>query len=180
MRETLIEPETQFVSLADNLNITASKRSSPDDFDFLVGKWKVHNKKLAARLNDCDDWTEFETVCECRKILNGCGNIDTYRTEFDGVPFEEMTVRIFNPATGLWSIYWADTNRFVLDVPVVGSFDGDSGCFYARDEWEEREVILKFLWNKANPETPIWKQAFSADEGKSWEWNRQMIFYRQS
>ena len=43
------------------LKITASPNSSPNDFDFLVGKWKMHNRHLNKRLADCHDWTEFDS-----------------------------------------------------------------------------------------------------------------------
>jgi hypothetical protein len=32
------------------LQITGSATSSPNDFDFLVGKWKMHNRRLNKRL----------------------------------------------------------------------------------------------------------------------------------
>ena len=104
-----------------DLNIVASSTSSPEDFDFLTGKWKIHNRKLKTRLNNCIDWVEFEADCECRKILKGFGNCDSFKTEFDGTPFEAITLRLFNPKTKLWSIYWADSNLVVLDVPQIGS-----------------------------------------------------------
>src|SRR5436190_4699196 len=43
------------------LKITASATSSHGDFDFLVGKWKMHNRRLNKRLENCKDWTEFES-----------------------------------------------------------------------------------------------------------------------
>jgi len=32
-----------------------------------------------------------------------------------------------------------------------------------------------YQWNKTNPEHPIWSQAFSPDNGKTWEWNWEMV-----
>ena len=58
------------------LVITASSNSSKHDFDFYQGKWKLHNKKLKTRLNNCTEWTEFESTQEMYKVLNGIGNID--------------------------------------------------------------------------------------------------------
>jgi hypothetical protein len=162
-----------------DLDITASKTSSPDDFDFLFGKWRVHNKKLNKRLANCDEWTEFEALGECRRILNGYGNTDSFKTDFDGKLFEGMTLRLFNPHTKLWSIYWADSNVVILDVPQIGSFENRIGEFYARDVFEGKPIIVKFRWNAADAENPVWSQAFSADEGKTWEWNWFMTFSRQ-
>ena len=164
----------------ENLNMISAKTSSPDDFDFFIGKWKVHNRKLNKRLADSDEWTEFEAVSECRKILNGYGNIDSFNTDFDGKEFEGMTLRLFNPNTKLWSIYWADSNVVVLDIPQIGSFENGIGEFYARDIFEAKPIIVKFKWDATNVNRPIWSQAFSSDKGKTWEWNWFMTFTRQN
>lgn len=162
------------------LRVTASANSSENDFDFFIGSWKVSNRKLNKRLADCDEWTEFEAKSECRKILNGFGNTDSFFANFDGKPFEGMTLRLFNPQTKLWSIYWADNIAVVLDVPQVGSFDGKTGEFWARDIFEEKPIIVKFKWDATDEDNPVWSQAFSADEGETWEWNWYMYFSRQT
>ena len=107
----------------NNLVILPSSTSSKHDFDFFEGKWKLRNKKLKSRLCKCDEWIEFDSTQEMYRILNGLGNIDNFLANFDGEAFEGMTVRLFNPATKLWSIYWADSNNGKLDPPVVGSFN---------------------------------------------------------
>ncbi len=163
-----------------DLGIVPSKSSSQNDFDFWIGKWRIHNRKLKTRLNNCKEWIEFEASGVCYKILNGFGNFDQYRTTFDGVPFAGMTLRLFNPKMKLWSLYWADSNAVVLDVPQVGSFDGHLGKFYARDVFQGKDIIVLFNWDKTNPDVPIWSQAFSLDNGKTWEWNWYMTAYRQT
>ena len=60
--EKLFEPSGE-------LQIVASGSSSQNDFDFLIGKWKVHNRKLNSRLSGCSEWTEFEAQVDCRKFL---------------------------------------------------------------------------------------------------------------
>lgn len=161
------------------LEIVASEASSHTDFDFLFGRWTIHNRKLKTRLNNHDEWIEFEATCECRKILKGFGNIDQFITDFDGVPFEGASFRLFNLRTRLWSIYWADSNAVTLDVPQVGSFDGDIGTFYAQDTFDEKPIVVVFEWDKSNSEIPVWRQAFSPDKGETWEWNWRMTFYRR-
>ena len=46
------------------------------DFDFLVGSWKVHNRRLRERLKGSNSWEEFEGASVARKILGRLGNID--------------------------------------------------------------------------------------------------------
>lgn len=151
--------------------LVSSGTSSKEDFDFLIGKWKIINRKLKVRLNNNNEWSEFEATSEMFKILNGLGNTDNFISNIDGRPFEGRTFRLFNPKTKLWSIYWAESNAGVLDVPVIGSFEGSIGKFYAKDVSNGKEIIVLFQWDKTNPDKPVWSQSFSPDNGKTWEWN---------
>jgi hypothetical protein len=87
-----------------------------------------------------------------------------------------MSLRLFNPKSALWSIYWADTNSVALDKPVVGSFDKNLGKFYALDVFNGRDILVMFEWNKTDPQQPVWSQAFSTDRGNTWEVNWYMMF----
>jgi hypothetical protein len=157
---------------------TPSASSSSHDFDFLVGRWMVNNRKLKTRLDNCTEWIAFAGIQDLRKILLGMGNIDILAADLDGKPFEGMTLRLFNPATRLWSIYWADSNRGVLEPPVLGSFDQGVGRFFTKDTFNGRDIIVRFNWDATNPAQPVWSQAFSADQGETWEWNWYMYFTR--
>ncbi|MCV9926109.1 hypothetical protein OIU83_00455 [Flavobacterium sp. LS1R49] len=156
------------------LIILPSLTSSKDDFDFFQGKSNIINKKLKYRFSDCTEWIEFPSTQEMHKVLNGIGNIDNFLAEFDGVPFEGMTVRLFNPETKLWSIYWSDSNTGVLDKPVIGSFEKKVGHFFSRDIYEGKKVIQLFRWDARDKNNPIWSQAMSVDNGETWEWNWYM------
>ncbi|MEO6729899.1 MAG: hypothetical protein ABIN01_01690 [Ferruginibacter sp.] len=166
-------PALQFKANGD-LDITATSASSKHDFDFFEGKWKIHNKKLRSRLNQCTDWTTFESTQEMYRVLNGIGNIDNFLATFDGQPFEGMTVRLFNPKTRLWSIYWADSNEGRLDPPVVGSFEKNVGHFFTKDRFNEKDILVVFRWDARDKDNPIWSQAFSNNNGQTWEWNWYM------
>ena len=157
------------------MHIKPSTTSSEKDFDFLVGKWKVHNRKLKTRLAGSTDWSEFESELHMRKALNGIGNIENYYASFDGKPFEGMAIRLFNPQTKLWTIYWVDSNGATMDEhPVTGSFENTLGKFYANDIFSDKPIVVLYQWDTANPEQPKWSQAFSTDAGKTWEWNWEM------
>jgi hypothetical protein len=168
--ETLPIPKLNFGTNGE-LKISASTSSSQNDFDFLVGKWKMHHRKLKRRLENCKDWTEFESTDENHKILNGIGDVDILSATFDGKPFEGFTLRLFNPKTKLWSLYWVASDVGVLDPPVVGSFENNVGHFFTKDIFNGKKIIMLFRWDVRDKDHPIWSQAFSPDNGKTWEWN---------
>jgi hypothetical protein len=170
------------VDKSGELIIAPSKDSSPKDFDFLAGKWTMDNKRLKTRLNNCTEWVEYKSSDEnFGSLLNGIANLDIYRTSYNQVndkPYEGLTLRLFNPKTKLWSLYWVDSNLGTMDPPVVGSFEGSVGRFYANDTFQGKKIIVMFQWDKTDPNNPVWAQAFSADGGVTWEMNMTNTSHR--
>jgi hypothetical protein len=151
---------------------------SARDFDFWMGRWDVHNRYLRTRLAGSDDWAEFESTSVARPLLDGIGNEDEFRTDYDG-GFIGMSFRFYDPELDRWAIYWADTRRpGVLDPPVFGSFDGDVGVFQGAAAFEGRPIVMRFTWSEITTPTPRWEQAFSDDDGRTWETNWIMEFTR--
>ena len=163
------------VDPSGELIMAASPTSSQTDFDFLIGKWKMYHRRLNKRLENCKDWTEFESWDDDHKILQGIGNVDSYYSDqlpgMEGKSFEGFTLRLFNPKTKLWSLYWVPSTTGVLDTPVVGSFENNIGHFFGKDTFNGKKIIFMFRWDVRNKEKPVWGQAFTTDNGKTWEWN---------
>lgn len=169
------------VTIKGELIVTASAASESSDFDFLAGHHSVHHKKLKRRLTNLDEWIEFEGTHQQELILKGIGNLEQHQMlTADGKPIEGMALRLFNPKTRLWSIYWADSHGGMLDQPVVGSFNNKVGYFYATDEFNGKPILVQFVWDATDAHAPTWAQAFSADNGKTWEWNWYMHFKKRT
>jgi hypothetical protein len=157
----------------------AQVQATARDFDFWMGSWKVRNRRLRERLAGSDEWDEFEATATARPILDGLGNEDEFRTDWNG-GFVGMSFRFFDPTTGLWAIYWADSRRSgVIDPPVVGAFEGDVGVFEGTDVFDGRPIVVRYTWSGATTPTPRWEQAFSDDAGRTWETNWIMDFTRE-
>jgi hypothetical protein len=171
-------PTLKFDS-AGALVIEPSPTSSAHDFDYLIGHWNLRNRKLKSRLTGSTEWLSFESKVEMRQILGGVGNIDKYTEHTGSKPYEGVAVRLFDTKTRLWSIYWADSNSGSFDPPMVGSFANQMGHFFARDTFKGQPIIVVFRWDVRNPQRPIWSQAFSTDNGKTWEWNAINVSERE-
>lgn len=154
-------------------------RATKHDFDFLFGSWNVHNRYLKGRLRHSTEWAEFDARSHVEPLLDGFGHLDRFTAVRDGSPFEGITLRLFNPATGEWSIHWADTGSArTLLPPMIGRFIGGVGEFYGDETVDGRKVLCRFLWTRPTPNSARWEQALSEDGGKTWETNWIMTFTR--
>ena len=165
-------------------------RDGSHDFDFIYGKWSMPNHRLKQRLVGSHDWANFVTCDEGRPLPGGIGNTDYWRASY-WKDFVGVTVRTYDPKTGLWRIYWVD-NTFsegVLQPPVIGKFDGKVGIFEGSDTYNGLPVTVRFTWTVDQKGLPAqeqwerdlnprgarvvakWEQAFSTDGGKTWETN---------
>jgi hypothetical protein len=158
---------------------TSHTPTGTHDFDFLFGSWHIVNERLTSRLTDSDAWERFEATGECWPILGGGGNVDRARATWRGADFEGVSLRVFNPATEQWSIYWVDNVTCELQPPVVGTFVDGVGEFYGDDQHEGRPVLARFIWSDITVNAARWEQAFSTDRGETWEINWIMTFTRR-
>ena len=157
-------------------HVAGARLPTAQDFDFFMGRWTVQNRRLTERLAGSDEWEEFESTSVAHPILGGLGNEDEFRTRHAG-GFIGMSFRFFDPVKRRWSIYWADSRRpGELDPPVFGTFSGDIGVFEGEDEFEGRPIRVRFIWSGTRTRTPRWEQAFSVDDGETWETNWIMDF----
>lgn len=153
--------------------------SGERDFDFFIGRWRVAHRRLRERLADCKDWDEFGGISVAQKLLDGRGNVDDNFIDLPGGAYRAVTLRAYNPATRLWSIWWLDGRHpDRVDTPMVGRFENGVGAFYADDRFEGKPIRVRFLWTRPGYDTARWEQAFSTDAGKTWETNWIMDFTR--
>lgn len=153
--------------------------ATPDDFDFLTGAWRVAHHRLKERLAGCDVWEDFDGLCTAQKTLGGQGNFDDNVLELPGGTYRAVTFRAFDPQTRQWAIWWLDARwPHALDVPVKGRFEDGVGTFYADDTLNGRPIRVRFQWTHIDTPQPRWAQAFSPDDGVTWETNWTMQFTR--
>jgi hypothetical protein len=161
-------------------DVLETTQDGRQDFDFFIGSWKGHQRRLRERLKGSQSWEEFESTSVAQKVLGGLGNIDEVTMERESGVFRGFTLRLFSPATRQWSIYWADSTSATLGAPMVGEFKNGRGEFYDCEPFEGKRIFSRFIWTHDSPDSCHWEQAFSADSGATWETNWTMDFTRIS
>jgi hypothetical protein len=149
------------------------------DFDFLVGKWRVHHRRLKARLAGSTEWQEFEGTCEMQMTMAGQGNMDDNFIDLPAGAYRAMGIRGYDPETQTWAIWWLDArDPHKVEPPVMGNFENGIGTFEGDDVFAGKPIKVRFVWSQITPKTAHWEQAFSPDGGKSWETNWVMDITR--
>lgn len=155
--------------------------STAQDFDFLIGHWRVSHRRLRERLLGCEDWETFEGRCHMWPLLGGLGNIDDNVLALPTGPYRALSMRTFDAQTRQWAIWWVDGRHpHRLDPPVVGGFADGVGEFQCDDELRGQPIRVRYRWTDTGTGRPRWQQAFSADGGRRWETNWVMDFERIS
>lgn len=84
-------------------------QGSIDDFDFLVGRWRVRHRRLVGRLVGSTTWEEFDGECAMQKMLGGQANVDDNVLHAPAGTYHAIAVRVFDPEARAWSIFWIDS-----------------------------------------------------------------------
>ena len=150
------------------------QRDGSHDFDFLIGNWKAHVRRLPDRLNNSDAWVVYDGISNHKKILDSNSNFEEFDvTSTDGkLHIKAQTLRLYNPTTRQWSIYLVDVDNGTLSLPpVVGGFTGKRGEFFDQEDFKGRAILVRYVWLDISPKSARMEQSFSPDGGKTWEVN---------
>jgi hypothetical protein len=151
---------------------TAPGRDGQHDFDFEIGTWQTHVRRLVRPLTGSTTWVEMKGTSVVRTIWNGRGNLVELTAEGPGGRFEGMSLRLYNPETRQWRLHFASSGDGLLNPPTIGQFDKDGrGEFYSQELLGGRAILVRFVITRPTPDTCRFEQAFSDDGGKTWEVN---------
>src|SRR6266702_6521827 len=83
---------------------TPVDRDGQHDFDFELGTWKIHLKRLAHPLTGSTTWVEFEGTSVTRKVWDGRAQLEEFETDSPaGGRSEER--RVGKECRSRWSPY---------------------------------------------------------------------------
>lgn len=150
----------------------------PHDFDFLVGDWDVAHHRLKGRLVGSTAWEDFKGTTTMWLTLGGEGTVDDNLLELPAGTYRAMGTRAYNRETRQWSIWWFDARYPNVEPPVCGGFKDGLGTFIGTDVHDGKPILVRFQWSKITPDSAQWDQAFSPDDGATWETNWVMQFTR--
>jgi hypothetical protein len=150
---------------------TPTERDGQHDFDFEIGTWKTHLRRLLDPLTGSTTWVEFEGTSVVRKVWNGRANLVELVADGPAGHFEGLNLRLYNPQSHQWSLNFANSKGGTLSPPTIGEFKNGRGEFFAQETLNGRAMLVRFVISDITPDSCRFEQAFSDDGGKTWEVN---------
>ena len=141
------------------------------DFDFEIGEWSTHLRRLQAPLSGSTTWVEYDGTSTVRGVLGGRANLVELEVEGPAGRIEGASLRLYEPDTGRWSLNFFSVADGRLTPPLHGGFRDGRGVFTADDTFGGTPVIVRFVITADGPDTCRFEQAFSTDSGQTWEVN---------
>lgn len=156
---------------AGSIGQAVEQRDEQHAFDFEIGTWKTHVRRLLRPLTGSTTWVEYQGTTVVRKVWHGRANLVELEADGPAGHLAALSLRLYNPESHQWSLNFANVNSGTLSVPAVGTFRNGRGEFLSREELNGRPILVRFVILDITADSCRFEQSFSGDGGKSWEVN---------
>jgi hypothetical protein len=146
-------------------------RDGQHDFDFEIGTWKTHLKRLVHPLTGSQQWATYDGTTVVRKVWDGRANLVELEVDGQTGHMELLSLRLYDPQAHQWSLNVASSKGGSLGVPTIGEFRNGRGEFIDQEGYNYRMILVRFIISDITPDSCHFEQSFSDDGGKTWEIN---------
>jgi hypothetical protein len=150
---------------------TTPARNGQNSFDFNIGTWKTHVRRLQHPLSGPMSWIDGDGVVTVRKIWGGKANLEEIELDSPSGHLEGLTLRLYEEKSHQWNLSWANANQGELGAPIYGDFHDGIGEFYDQEKWNGRTILVRQVYSQITHNSYHFEQSFSPDRGKTWEAN---------
>ena len=157
--------------LPSSVQQPARERDGSHDFDFEIGTWKTHLRRLLNPLSGSTTWVEYEGTTVVRKVWDGRANLVELVADGPAGHFEGLNLRLYNPQSHQWGLHFANSKSGIMSPPTIGEFKNGRAEFFNQETFNGRAILVRFVISDITPNSCRFEQSFSDDGGKTWEVN---------
>lgn len=146
----------------------AAVRDGQHDFDFDIGVWRTHIRRILDPLSGATHSVELNGTVTVRKVWDGRAALEEIETDGPNGRWEGMTLFVYNPAAHQWSMNFVNSKVGQLGTPLIGSFNNGRGELIGQDTIDGRTILVRGVWSDIKPDSHQYEESYSADGGRTW------------
>lgn len=143
-------------------------RDGQHDFDFNVGVWRTHIKRILDPFSSTTQSIELNGTVTVRKLWDGRAQLEEIEADGPNGHWEGLTMFLYNPQAHQWSQTFTDSRIGVLQPPLTGSFKDGPGELFAQDAFKDRSILVRATWSDIQPNSHHFEEDYSEDGGRTW------------
>ena len=151
-------------------NAELDDQNGSHDFDLAVGQWKADISRRSHPLSGSGAWVSYTGKTLVTPVWNGRAQLVQLEADGPAGRLELLSLRLYNPEKREWSLYYGNSTDGSLTPPVTGRFRNGRGEFYGNDQFNGRAIRVRQTISAPQKSLHL-EQAFSADQGRTWEVN---------
>src|SRR5262249_454986 len=121
------------VSVMAQQSSVTERRDGRGDFDFEIGVWKTHLKRLKNPLTGSTTWLEYDGTSVVRKVWDGRANLVELDVTGPAGRIQGLSLRLYNPESHQWSLNFSNIANGTMSPATIGEFKNGRGEFYDQE-----------------------------------------------
>jgi len=155
-------------ALAQTGQQPSAMRDGQHDFDFNIGVWHTHIRRIPDPFSDPGTSVELNGTVTVRKVWGGRGQMEEIEADGPNGHWEGLTTFLYNPQSHQWNQAFIDSREAAADAPLIGSFHDGRGELFSQETFKDKTILLRGVWSEIKPNSHNFEESYSNDGGSTW------------
>jgi len=148
---------------------SAAARDGAHDFDFNIGVWRTHIRRILDPFAGGGSSMELNGTVTVRKVWDGRAQLEEIEADGPNGHWQGTTLFLYNPSAHQWSQTFADSKSGVLGPPLIGAFQDGRGELFSQDTFNGRTLLVRGVWSDIKTDSHHFEEFLSDDGGRTWQ-----------
>jgi hypothetical protein len=159
------------VSLSQTPTPTPAVRDGQHDFDFNIGVWHTHIKRMVDPFASNSESVEMNGTVTVRKVWGGKAELEEIEVDGPKGHWEGLTLFLYNPSAHQWSQSFVNSKVGALSFSSTntGEFKDGRVVLVGQDNSvADKTILVRAVWSDIKADSHQYEETFSNDGGMTW------------
>jgi hypothetical protein len=132
----------------------APMRDGQHDFDFNIGVWHTHIKRVLDPFASTSESVELNGTVTVRKVWDGKAELEEIEADGSKGHWEGLTLFLYNPTAHQWTQAFVNSKVGALSWSSsnIGEFKDGRVVLTGQDSVNDRTILVRAMWSDIKPE----------------------------